>query len=459
MFKSISLRLAVTYGLLFLTAITLINAILITLYGQQQYLKTERVYSEMAGIVSEMAAKNLKLTYFLNSVDDVNSKGLGGRVLVLNLEKKVVADSLKQFDGLSIENPEIRKTYSSKKSSVGYYTAGSQRIAMLTYPMFKKDIFTGVVLISYNVSDVWQDIMKFAFQVGIISIVVILLLLLTTYFLGLRIARPIKEMTFASLGILDGKTGVTVDINAKDEIGTLAKTFNMMSSELKRIDEGRKRFVSSVSHEFKTPLTSIKALIEPFMGEAKVDTALLNEHLSYVDKEIDRLSKLVRSLVSVTRLEEVKPSFSYLNLRNEISAAIKILSPITLDKGISIINNINENINIETDRDLLIEIAINIIDNAVKYGRTNGWVRIDTEEHDNIISIVISDNGKGIHEKDLPYIFDNFYMTDDARESGKGSGIGLYVVKRITEILNWDISVKSVLNEGTEFRLIIHITA
>jgi len=409
----------------------------------------------MASIVSKMAERNLKLTYFLNSAADVNSNGLGGRVLVLNLEKKVAADSLKQFEGLSIDNPEIRKTYSSKKSSVGYYTAGRQRIAMMVYPMFKKDIFTGAVLISYNVSDVWHDIMKFAFQVVIISIFVIVLLLITTYYIGLRIASPIKKMTFASLEILNGKTGVTVDINSNDEIGTLARTFNMMSSELKRIDEGRKRFVSSVSHEFKTPLASIKVLIEPFMGESKVDTALLNEHLGYVDKEIDRLSKLVKSLVSVTRLEEIKPSFSYLNLKNEISAAIKILSPIALDQGISIINNINENINIETDRDLFMEIAINIIDNAVKYGRTGGWVRIEAEKNDNIISIVISDNGKGIHEKDLPFLFDNFYMTDVARESGNGSGIGLYVVKLITEILNWDITVKSVLNEGTEFRLII----
>jgi signal transduction histidine kinase len=439
--------------MLFLIAITLIDGILITLYCHQQYLKTENVYSEMAEIVSEMAARNLKLTYFINSAGNENQESLNGRVLVLNLKKTVIADSLKQFEGKVIENPEIRKTYSTKKTSVGYYKMGSERIAMLSYPMFKKNIFTGSILISYSVADVWKDNLKFSCQVAVISAAVILIIMVITFYMGRRFANPIKKMTDASLQILNGKSGVTVDINEIDEIGTLARTFNQMSTELNRIEVGRKRFISSISHEFKTPLTSIKALIEPFIGEEQVDTELLNQHLCYVNMEIDRLSKLVRSLVTATRLEEIKPSITRINTFEEVNTVVRILTPIASERGMTVSNNISENINIESDRDLFREIVINLVDNAIKYGKAGGWVRISSEEMDDRITVTIIDNGKGIKNKDLPYIFDNFYMSDDAREGGKGSGIGLYVVKRIIEILGWDIYVESTEGKGTGFKM------
>lgn len=455
MCKSINRRLTITYGLLFLLAISFIDVTLITLYVRQQYLKTEKVYSEMAGIVSDMAERNLKITYFLNSPGAADRNRLDGRVLVLNLSKNVIADSARQFEGQVIDNPEIRKTFTTKRVSVGYYKIEAQRMAMLSYPMFKNNIFTGAVLVSYDMSGVWNDILLFAFRVVLISIAVILLVLIITYYLSRKFVKPIKKMTAASLEILHGRTGVTVEVIEKDEIGTLARTFNKMSSELGRIEEGRKRFVSSVSHEFKTPLTSIKALIEPFMGEDDVDTGILNEHLKYVDMEIDRLSKLVKSLVTVTRLEEINPSISQMNLLDETSSIIRILTPIASDKGIKIINSISENLIIEADRDLYREVLINIVDNAIKYGKEGGWVKLVSEKSHAGITLVISDNGRGINEKELPYIFDNFYMTDDARESGKGSGIGLYVVKRITEISGWDIKVKSTPFEGTEFTIIM----
>ncbi len=455
MFKSISWRLTITYGILFIIAISLIDGILITLYSRQHYLKTEKVYSEMAQIISEMAARNLKLTYFLNPGNEENPDSLKGRVLVLNLSKSVIADSLKQFEGRVIENPEIRKTFEDRKTSVGYYKKGSERVAMLSYPMFKKNVFTGCILISYDVTDVWKDNFKFASQVAVISAIVILIILCITFYLGYKFAYPIKKMTDASLEILNGKSGVTVDIKGTDEIGTLAKTFNQMSTELMKIETGRKRFLSSVSHEFKTPLTSIKALVEPFLGEEHVDAAVLNEHLNYVNMETDRLSKLVGSLLTVTRLEEIKPSITGLNLSDEINTVVRILSPMAAEKDITIISDIPGNLMVSADRDLFREIIINLVDNAIKYGKNSGLVRINLSEKDDTITLKISDNGKGIKDKDLPYIFDNFYMSDDAREGGKGSGIGLYVVRRIIDMFGWEICVESTGEDGTGFTISI----
>lgn len=451
MFKSISRRLTITYGILFIIAITLIDGMLIMLYSHQHYSKTEKVYSEMAQIISEMAARNLKLTYFLDSGNNGNVNSLKGRVLVLNLKKSVMADSLRQLEGRVVDNPELRKTYSERKTGVGYYKKGGERIAMLSYPMFKKNVFTGCILISYDVTDVWSDNFRFAYQVAGISAFVIIIILCITYYMGRRFAYPIKIMTRASQEILDGKSGVTVDIKVKDEIGTLARTFNQMSTELNRIETGRRRFLSSVSHEFKTPLTSIKALVEPFIGEERIDVEALNEHLRYVNMETDRLSKLVGSLLTATRLEEVKPSITGLNLADEINTVIRLLAPMASDKNITISSDIAENTIIMADRDLFREIIINLTDNAIKYGRNGGWVKFESAHKGASITLTVTDNGSGIKEKDLPYIFDNLHMSDDAREGGKGSGIGLYVVRRIIDILGWEINVESAVDEGTAF--------
>ncbi|MDP4182180.1 MAG: HAMP domain-containing sensor histidine kinase [Bacillota bacterium] len=454
MFKSIKWRLTITYGLLFLIAIAFIDFILITLYCNQQFDKTEKVYSQMAKIVSEMTVRNLSFPYFINSSGNAENS-LSGRVLALNLEKRVVADSLKQFDGQLIDNPELRKTYSTYKTSIGYYILNGDRIAMLSYPMFKKSIFAGAVLISYNVTDLWNENFRFAVQVIIISLLVIIIILILTYIIGKKISSPLKKMTLASLEILNGKPGVTVDVQSYDELGSLSKTFNKMSSELQRIELGRKRFLSSVSHEFKTPLTSIKALIEPFMGETLIDGKMLNEHLFYVDSEIDRLTKLVKSLVTVTRLEEITPSISKLNIYSEVSSIIRILSPLASDKNISLENNISKDLNINTDQQLFREIIINLIDNSIKYGNENGLINLYSIIHTDHLEIIIKDNGIGISESDLPNIFDNFYMSDSARKSGNGSGIGLYVVKKIIKLLNWNISVNSSLSSGSEFIITI----
>jgi two-component system phosphate regulon sensor histidine kinase PhoR len=162
-----------------------------------------------------------------------------------------------------------------------------------------------------------------------------------------------------------------------------------------KIETGKNVFKQR-SHEFKTPLTSIKALVEPFLGEEHVDAAVLNEHLNYVNMETDRLSKLVGSLLTVTRLEEIKPSITGLNLSDEINTVVRILSPMAAEKDITIISDIPGNLMVSADRDLFREIIINLVDNAVKYGKNSGLVRINLSEKDDTITLKLSDNGKGI---------------------------------------------------------------
>lgn len=450
-FKKIWHRLAFTYGIVFIMAIAIIDTSLIMFYSHHQFRKTQDLYIEVAGIVSQMADKNLKFTNFMNmSSSEENS--ISGRILLLDSDGMVIVDSSNQFAGSQMTNPQTRKVHATKKTSVGYYKVDKESFAMLAYPILKNSNLSGIVLISYSVGEINEEVLNFAFGVVIISLIVSVIVFIISFYLGLKIKNPINQLTQASTEILNGNTGITVDINSPDEIGTLAKTFNMMSQEIYRTEVGRKRFVSSISHELKTPLASIKALIEPFIGEENIDPLILNEHLKDIDYEIDRLTVMVKSLITTARLEEIKPVLEKFSLCEEIHRIVRILTPLAQDKEISIFVNC-PTFKVNTDKSLLREVLTNLIDNGIKYGTQNGHIKINVENTSDKIYIHIIDNGIGIDAKDIPYIFDNFYRADTARSSGFGSGIGLYTVKRITEITGWNIDVKSEAGEGTEFIL------
>lgn len=374
-------------------------------------------------------------------------------MLILDSQGLVIADSARQFEGQEMANNEIRSVYSSKKTSIGYYNVNNEHFAMLSYPIFRKDIFSGAVLISYDVGEIRSEVFNFAISVIIISLIVSIIVYIISFYLGFKISRPISQLTYAATEILNGNIGTTVDINTVDEIGTLAKTFNMMSEEIHRTDIGRKRFVSSVSHDLKTPLASIKALIEPFIGEENINPVMLNEHLTDIDYEIDRLSLLVKALVTTARLEEMKPLPEQFAVREEIMRVVRILTPLSSEKEINISVNCPPELEVTIDKAMLREVITNLVDNAIKYGNQGGNILIEVEDRTGSVEISIKDNGIGIDQKDVPYIFDNFFRADTARSSGKGSGIGLYTVKRIAEINGWNIDVKSILGEGTEFKL------
>lgn len=452
-FRKIWLRLTFTYGLVFILAITVIDASLIMLYRNHQYKKTQELYTEVAGIVSEMAGRNLKFTNFMNMSYEEEANSLSGRVLILDSKGIVIADSSKQFEGREMKNSEIRKVYSSKKSSIGYYHMNDEHFAMLAYPIFKSEVFSGAVLISYEVGEIRSEVFSFSLSVVIISICISIIVFIISFYLGFKISRPISQLTHASTEILNGNMGTTVDINTVDEIGTLAKTFNMMSEEIYRTDLGRKRFVSSVSHDLKTPLASIKALIEPFIGEENINPVMLNEHLTDIDYEIDRLSNLVKSLVTTARLEEMKPLPEQFILREEIMRVVRILTPLLYEKKINISVNCSNDLEENIDKAMFREVLTNLMDNAIKYGNEEGNIVIDVKNKNGKTNVYIRDDGIGIDQKDIPYIFDNFFRADTVRSSGKGSGIGLYTVKRIVEINGWNIEVKSSIGEGSEFKL------
>ncbi|MFZ5986218.1 MAG: sensor histidine kinase [Bacillota bacterium] len=453
MTKKLSLKLALAYSLVFIVAITSIDVLLILAYRRNQFIKTESVYFEVAKILSHMAESNIKITNLINIDNDIYRSSVNGRILYLDNEGRVLADSISEFEGKKITNKEIRNVLNTMESSIGYYTYNGKNMAMFAHPVLMNKEVSGIILISAYIDELYKEISSFTNQVILISVIVFLFVISISILIGERIIKPIKILTSASREILNGNMYTIVDIKRNDEIGVLAKTFNLMSEELHKIDMGRKRFLSDVSHELKTPLASIKVLIESLI-EGESDSEMCKEYLSDVNSEIDRLTSLVRSLITVARLEEIHLKLSPVNLYDEIESVIKIFGPTAREKGIKLHNKCDRKLEVTLDREMFREVLINLIDNGIKYGRNEGYLSFETQTPNNDIELLIKDDGLGISEENLPFIFDNFYRVDEARTRDKGgSGIGLFIVKRISTLHGWNISVNSELHKGTQFKI------
>ncbi len=450
MFRKISLTMAFTYGLIIIVTIALLNVILIYTYQENQIAKNEDKYVQYANIIANIAKDKLEDTMTLNGAIRENSRGIEGRVLVLTGEGKVLADNYTYYIGKYVSNDEVKKVMAKKQKAIGYYIEDNRHIMTVVVPIAQNRTSAGLVLISTYVDRLFEDIRELRNQAAAISLLAAILAIVLSYVFGKRISGPVEKLTIASEEILKGKLDTKVDIQRADEIGKLAETFNKMSEELYRVDTNRRRFISDVSHELKTPLTSIKALIESLI-DGNNDISVYKEYLGDINSEMDRLSLLVKSLLTVTRLEELELKREKVMLCAEVESITKLFAPLLKQKEIELEVIFSEEIVVPADKGMLREVLINIIDNAIKYGKDNGSIKITCDRKEKPY-LKVCDNGIGIDEKDLPYIFDIFYRADKSRRRDTGgSGIGLYIVRKIIELHGWSISVKSKPKAGTEF--------
>jgi signal transduction histidine kinase len=268
--------------------------------------------------------------------------------------------------------------------------------------------------------------------------------------------RPIKRLSVASMEVAKGNFDVQVDVTTEDEIGQLTSDFNLMTTELKNIDVMRKDFVSNVSHEFKTPITSIKGFAKLIRDE-QLSSAELAEYSEIIVQESERLSVLSSSLLKLSELDSriIREQGTLFSLDEQIRKAILILEPVWSKKQIEFELELPK-VTLHGDEFLLQEVWLNLIQNAIKFSSEAGLISISLTQQQGQqgeqghIEVKISDQGIGIAEQDKERIFERFFKCDPAR-SKDGNGLGLVIVKKIVELFNGTIAVESKLGEGATF--------
>lgn len=229
-------------------------------------------------------------------------------------------------------------------------------------------------------------------------------------------------------------------------------------SEIRRLEKVRSDFVANVSHEIKTPLTSIKGFVETLLEGALDDKENAKHFLNIIQDHANRLDNLVNDLLSLSYLEskEIILEKQKVDLNRLVNDILSGFKSQTRKKSIELISELPPGLSIAADRDKLGQVFTNLIDNAVKFNREKGLIRIYSQDLDNKVKVVIEDNGLGIPAKDIPRIFERFYRVDKARsrEMG-GTGLGLSIVKHIVELHDGTVGVESIEGLGSKFFFIL----
>lgn len=269
-----------------------------------------------------------------------------------------------------------------------------------------------------------------------------------------HIVGPIRKMTLATKKVAKGDFTVQIDNGRKhrrDEIGLLTDNFNMMVRELESNEYLSKEFMSNVSHEFKTPIASIQGFAK-LLKDDKISEEDKKEYIDIIIEESERLANLSSNIQHLSKLENKKELIKKekVAIDEQIRKCIVILNNKLEEKNIEIGMDEDKDVFVNVNEDMLQQVWINLINNAIKYTQNGGRIDIIIDEFKDKVIVEVKDNGIGIKEENLEKIFDKFYQ-EDASHNSEGNGLGLAIVSKIIELHKGSIEVKSKVGEGTSF--------
>ncbi|MCR4924777.1 MAG: HAMP domain-containing histidine kinase [Clostridiales bacterium] len=274
------------------------------------------------------------------------------------------------------------------------------------------------------------------------------------YIFTYRLVNPLREMSKATRAFSDGDFTYRVTVSGNDEMSDLAHAFNSMADALGKLETSRRSFVANVSHELKTPMTTIGGFIDGIL-DGTIPPEKESYYLDIVSKEVRRLSRLVMAMLNMSKIEagelKLKPTTFDLSKRIfdvflsfERNIAAKNIDIQGLDKMNSVF--------VEADEDMIHQVVYNLVDNAVKFTPNDGVISVSAITDNEKVIVRIKNTGEGIESEELGRVFERFYKVDKSRSFDvKGAGLGLYIIKSIIELHSGQITVKSEVGKYTEF--------
>ena len=287
------------------------------------------------------------------------------------------------------------------------------------------------------------------------SLWIILGALVVLYLFCERIAGPLREMSHVTKSFSKGKFDTRVAVVGNDEIATLGKAFNQMAESLEQLETMRNSFISNVSHDLRTPMTTILGFIEGITGGA-VPEEKKDYYLGVIAEEVRRLSRLVTELLDLSRLESGSRKFNFTNFDIcEMARLILIANEQRIDEKRLEVAFMTEadNILVTGDKDAIHQVLYNLCDNAIKFAREGAALTITiAPQGRRKIAVTVYNEGDGIAEEDVPYVFDRFYKSDESRGRDRtGAGLGLYISKTIMDAHGETMSLESVAGQSCAF--------
>ena len=290
-------------------------------------------------------------------------------------------------------------------------------------------------------------------SISIILLLAVNIIVISWLYSG-HVVKPLKSVVRAIGHIESGDFSEQMEVRDNIEVEQISDAINSMLTKVQNLEDSRQEFVSNVSHELKTPITSIKVLAESLTMQEDVPVELYREFMGDINQELDRMNKIVNDLLSLVKMDKsaVQMSIEEVNINEFIEGILKGITPIASKRNIEIIFESVRPVSAQIDSVKLGMAFTNIIENAVKYNFDNGWVKVTLNADHKFFYLRVADSGVGIPEELQDHIFERFYRVDKARsrETG-GNGLGLAITRNAILLHRGCIKVHSVEKQGTTF--------
>lgn len=323
-------------------------------------------------------------------------------------------------------------------------------------PVYVHEQIEGYVIMFENTDSVhtlMRNLNDHFLLAGWISVFFTLIIII---FLTKGITKPLIIMKEVTYQLRKGNFSVSLPKTSDDELGDLAKSIEVLANELNYLKQQRNEFLASISHELRTPLTYIKGYTD-IVRKRDLNDEDRKKYLTIISDETNRLSLLIKELFDLAKMDQnsFDIQIERVNLNHFIDRLEQKLAPAFNNKKRNIQFECEANLTLEADPLRLEQMLINLLDNAGKYSSEGSSIKLKAWKYKNSIHISVEDNGKGIPEKDIPYIFNRFYRVDKSRtRSSGGTGLGLAIVRELIHAHKGEISVTSIEGKGTKFELI-----
>lgn len=312
----------------------------------------------------------------------------------------------------------------------------------------------GLVMIQTAAQTVHAAYRGLAWQMAVVAVGMFLITALIVFFLTRQLTRPLTAMADAAGSMARGDFAARAPEGGSREIKELAGAFNQMAAQLSTLEQSRREFVANVSHELRSPITSIQGFAQGML-DGTIPQENHEQYLQVVVDETHRLSKLINNLLNLSRMESEDTSLAYSDFDvNELARRVIISRVAQLEeKNLELDADFEEDAcYVHADSDQIQQVIINLLDNAIKYTPENGKITLQSRQEKDTVYFRVKDNGIGILPEDSLHIFDRFYKADKAHTVGKGTGLGLAICKRIME--KHGQSIRLISGEGgAEFEI------
>lgn len=461
--KSLKFRLILLFLLIGILPSFVLRIGMLSSYGKKAVSNRSVDVLSQAKILTNQIVFNNYLedagSEIVNSQINQLSNIYDGRIMVIDGNFHIIKDTYALDEGKTIVSEEVIRSFRGEE--ISKHDSENGYIEM-TIPLIEAESkeTVGVLLVSVSTDSIVLNQEYLENSTWVIELASGMLTLLIAISLARMLVRPLRRMGNEIVEIQDGYKD-KMEIASYTETETISSRFNQLFGRMKVIDESREEFVSNVSHELKTPLTSMKVLADSLNGQEDVPLELYKEFMSDIGNEIDRETKIINALLSLVKMSRSAAdlNISSVNINELLELILKRLRPIAEMQRIELVLESFRPVSAEVDEVKLTLAITNLVENGIKYNKPEGWVHVTLNADHQYFYVKVEDSGIGIPEDSLEHIYERFYRVDKShsREIG-GTGLGLAIARNSILMHRGAIKVFSTEGEGTIFNVRIPLT-